>query len=157
MRKARDLDPTNVDRPAPHTFATKVVPQLHAGRIDLSTRSSGARSGNCRSSQLDRERQRARQANEVMYIDEGPRPDNVPDLGFCRGAGDGNRTRTVSLGIAFIKCPFRRLVQVIRFRMTDTATLETSVDRCLPVRRARNGHGSDIAEPNCPLVAQSDG
>jgi hypothetical protein len=30
--------------------------------------------------------------------DNGPESGECRDLGFCRGAGDGNRTRTISLG-----------------------------------------------------------
>ena len=40
----------------------------------------------------------------VVRLEERDRNSGrFPDLGFCRGAGDGNRTRTVSLGIRAIR------------------------------------------------------
>ena len=36
----------------------------------------------------------------------GPTPGSAADLGFCRGAGDGNRTRTISLGICTVRAGY---------------------------------------------------
>ena len=49
----------------------------------------------------------ARKICKVSRDDQGPRRDHCPGPGFVSGAGDENRTRTISLGIRPIQAPDR--------------------------------------------------
>jgi hypothetical protein len=96
--------------PSRDLYATSVKPFRSVSPSKAGTARRSAGSGAAQRRRLTSTRRKAQTRTEDQ---EDPRNDQSPDagcrpdLGFCCGAGDGNRTRTVSLGICAIRAVMR--------------------------------------------------
>ena len=89
---------------------------------------------------------RAQTAPEPIKAQAG---DTSSDLGLLMGAGDGNRTRTISLGMIVtvsLDLPKRRSARIL------TSPRVTVSPRNRPPYRARNGHAYGSGGRRCRLA-----
>ncbi len=99
---------------------------------------------------MDRAYRSSRASALVAWPRRGRICDHASDQVFCRGAGDENRTRTISLGMSAAGSPGQPDPRSWHVLVGPRVTVEHPLR---PPHRARNGHSC----PRCDLSAHSVG